>query len=398
MIEAMLTEHERQDGPEEGEYHFSDEGGYESSEEEAKAPVVSESSGLAAKFSSYRRFVILGAIAAGVLLIAYLLIPPLTTLNSTPTEITAVNTPPLSVTTPTKTVAEAPTPPPAAEHKLTKEFSNLITAEKEKIVAEKDKVMAHLKEQPPIPPPALETPSSQTELGSRPRMPAGQMTTVEPALTPSAGVPSAIGSPMTQEFITSPIESLAPSAAAARAAAENKATIDRLTAMAETNTKLIGQMHVEYAQKVADYEAQNKALQEQVHTLNTRLAGMEAAMSKLVQALNNKPPAAASAVSNDSLNSYAENTPLPLQGSSPSSTPLSPPPVSQGYRSSYTVQAIIPGRAWLRTDSGETITVAEGDMLKSLGRVTKIDPYDGTILIDTGGKVLTLTYGSGDYT
>ena len=62
------------------------------------------------------------------------------------------------------------------------------------------------------------------------------------------------------------------------------------------------------------------------------------------------------------------------------------------------MQAIIPGRAWLRTENGETITVAEGDMLKSLGRVTKIDPYDGTILIDTGVKVLTLTYGNGEYT
>ena len=52
----------------------------------------------------------------------------------------------------------------------------------------------------------------------------------------------------------------------------------------------------------------------------------------------------------------------------------------------YSVQAIIPGRAWLRSDNGETITVAEGDMVKGVGRVTKIDPYDGIVEINTGTK------------
>jgi hypothetical protein len=59
----------------------------------------------------------------------------------------------------------------------------------------------------------------------------------------------------------------------------------------------------------------------------------------------------------------------------------------------YSVQAIIPGRAWLKSDSGDTVTVAEGDMLRGYGRVTKIDPYDGIVNIDTGGKVVTLSYG-----
>ncbi|MBV8803123.1 MAG: hypothetical protein JO131_09250 [Gammaproteobacteria bacterium] len=59
----------------------------------------------------------------------------------------------------------------------------------------------------------------------------------------------------------------------------------------------------------------------------------------------------------------------------------------------YSVQAIIPGRAWLKSESGDTITVAEGDILRSYGRVTKIDPYDGIVNIDTGNKVITLSYG-----
>lgn len=60
----------------------------------------------------------------------------------------------------------------------------------------------------------------------------------------------------------------------------------------------------------------------------------------------------------------------------------------------YTVQAIIPGRAWLKSETGETVTVAEGDVLKNYGRVTKIDPYDGVVDIDTGNKMITLSYGT----
>ena len=59
----------------------------------------------------------------------------------------------------------------------------------------------------------------------------------------------------------------------------------------------------------------------------------------------------------------------------------------------YAVQAIIPGRAWLKSDAGDTVTVAEGDILKGFGRITKIDPYDGIVNIDTGNKVITLSYG-----
>ncbi len=406
----MLNEQEREDGPEEGEYHFSDEGHYESGEEEAKAPVVTESSGLAAKFSSYRRFVIIGGIAAGVFLIAYLAIPPLTT--STPTEITAVTTSPpvptetvvvqspapaaapasVSAPIPAKNLAEVPKAVPAANQPLTKELSNLISEEKEKIVAEKEKVMAHFTSQQPVAP-AATMPAVQPSLPSQ--QPARQVATESVFAPVLAGAPPSIVSPMAQDFIAAPMGTLTPGPAA-QASAENKAALDRLTAMEETNTKLIGQLHAEYAQKVADYEAQNKTLQEQVRTLNARLAGMETELSKLVQALNNKQTAPA--VANEIVSPMAENTSVTLPGSPSASAQNAPVLQGQGgYKSNYTVQAIIPGRAWLRTEGGETITVAEGDMLKSLGRVTKIDPYDGTILIDTGVKVITLTYGNGDY-
>ena len=63
-------------------------------------------------------------------------------------------------------------------------------------------------------------------------------------------------------------------------------------------------------------------------------------------------------------------------------------------KSMFSVQAIIPGRAWLKSENGETVTVAEGDILKNYGKIIKIDPYDGVVQIDASGRVVTLSYGA----
>jgi len=73
----------------------------------------------------------------------------------------------------------------------------------------------------------------------------------------------------------------------------------------------------------------------------------------------------------------------------PATIPSTPPEPRIGY----SVQAIIPGRAWLKSESGDTVTVAEGDILRNYGRITKIDPYDGIVEIDTGSKTIALSYG-----
>ena len=47
----------------------------------------------------------------------------------------------------------------------------------------------------------------------------------------------------------------------------------------------------------------------------------------------------------------------------------------------------------VESESGETVTVAEGDALKGYGRIAKIDPYDGVVMIDTGTRTISLSYG-----
>lgn len=133
----------------------------------------------------------------------------------------------------------------------------------------------------------------------------------------------------------------------------------------------VNQMQNEYEQRVNEYANQNKMLQDQMQVLSSRVAVMESQLTQIVQAVTSRQ---------SQQNAIVETPQQPVIVDNP--------------RVAYSVQAIIPGRAWLRSDSGEAITVAEGDMVKQLGRVTKIDPYDGVVEISTGSKIISLSYGN----
>lgn len=181
--------------------------------------------------------------------------------------------------------------------------------------------------------------------------------------SPTAGIPSAAPQPP-QEMAVQP----APAPPAAVAAASVVA--DKIAALEDQNSKLMSLLQSDYAQKLSEQQAQNAALQNKLQELNGRIAVLEANLAR------------ASAVS------VSRPAPPP-----PAMVPVIPVK-ALGPRMVYTVQAIIPGRAWLKSDSGDTITVAEGDSLRGIGRITKIDPYDGVVQIDTGSRIITLSYGN----
>lgn len=149
----------------------------------------------------------------------------------------------------------------------------------------------------------------------------------------------------------------------------NKSVLDRIGTLEQQNLAMMNMMQTQFAQKMTDTEAQNTQMRTQVQELNARVSSMEVAFHQLTKILRG----------------MHEGVP-----STPTTRVIQP-------KTGYTVQAIIPGRAWLKTDAGDTVTVAEGDVLKGLGRITKIDPYDGIVDIDNGNKMVTLSYGvSGD--
>ncbi len=50
----------------------------------------------------------------------------------------------------------------------------------------------------------------------------------------------------------------------------------------------------------------------------------------------------------------------------------------------YVVHAIIPGRAWLKSSSGQIVTVTEGDTVGNFGKIAVIDTDNGTVLTSSG--------------
>jgi hypothetical protein len=150
---------------------------------------------------------------------------------------------------------------------------------------------------------------------------------------------------------------------------------DRITALEQQNTAMMNLLQTEYAQKIADTETQANAVRGKMEELTKRVNRMEASLNQMIQLLQGTNKSQASVMSS-------------AQAFMPNAVARPGEP-----RMIYSVQAIIPGRAWLKSESGDTVTVAEGDYLKKYGRVTKIDPYDGIVSIDTGNKVITLSYG-----
>lgn len=346
----MVNEHDDQyEGAEEGEYHFSDEEtGYEAEPTASKPTTASPLvSGLAGVARSKRMLISLGVFLA-LVFVVYKMVSPSS--SSTPsTDITAApaaSSAPMTQAVPASAPSAAPAPAPAAP------AQNQAVQEPNTMGQGLDPTAAQY-------PPAA------------PAAPVAQMQAPAPAPS-EAGVQQASmtmppAAPTTPDVM--PVQSSVPANAVAAIQ-----TMETQAQQAST------QLETQYAQQIATYQSENKALQDQVQTLNARVASMETEMSQLVQTLTKQFQNAATpdgAVSTD-------NT-----GASPDQSS------ANALKLPYSVQAIIPGRAWLRSDNGDTLTVAEGDVIKDVGQVTKIDPYDGVVEIKVGDKTVSLSYGNG---
>ncbi len=50
----------------------------------------------------------------------------------------------------------------------------------------------------------------------------------------------------------------------------------------------------------------------------------------------------------------------------------------------YSLHAVIPGRAWLKSSSGQIVTVTEGDLVGNYGKILVIDAANGVVLTNSG--------------
>jgi hypothetical protein len=225
------------------------------------------------------------------------------------------------------------------------------------------------------------------------------VTTVTTVTAPVQQQPQQIVQPIQTTMPAQPLPAQQPQQVPApeMSSAQASSAIDKLIQLQDQNTKLITQYQTESAQKIAEYETQNNELQGKLQDMALRLNALETTITHLTKALQDARGGGAGMASNNNANSNgggpvtngasagvmpADNTQVVM------ARPMAVP------KSMYSVQAIIPGRAWLKSDNGETVTVAEGDILKNYGKIIKIDPYDGVVQIDAGGRTVTLSYGA----
>lgn len=415
----------KNEGQEESEYHFSEdeEISYEV-EPEAKPSAAEGGSKLSLinRLAQSKRMLISGAAFLLLIFVVYKMITPTSTAPST--DITAVATtgrsamptqPPAEV--PSKAPAQAPQMPVQATQQMPQVAPETSPQVAQVPQASQPSVAPGLTPAPVVasqPPAAVSSPTSGAPLQPSPTVGAQVVPPQSPVVSQTASEPLTVSpTELTPQVSAQPQASFVPSgsvqstAQQPQQAAQNAEASPqpvgmpsvipvqspipttvamqsgtfsnqlppsdeaKLASLQANSERLMTQMQADYAQKLSEYAAQNKALQDQMQTLNSRVAGMESQMAQLLQALTRQTQAPA---------------------------PVSPPSLQQtvpDQKISYNVQAIIPGRAWLKSDNGETLTVAEGDVVRDVGRITKIDPYDGVVEINTGNKVISLSYGNG---
>jgi len=343
----MVDEKDDQyDDHEEGEYHFSDDQVNYDMEPEARAAAEAptargrSSSTALIEFIQKRKGIIVGVVFVLLLgIVLKILVPTNTAPN---TQITSVTTP---ATQPVVAKSQPETTPPPVQEQPVGTVT--VTANTTPV---QTPVLAPLEVTPPVA-----------------QQPSQQANTAQPSLTSQTQPPQQMAQPITatpvvtQQAITPVVPS------------DNKNMQDRLSTLEQQNAAIMNLLQTEYAQKIADYETQQTAARGKMEELTKRLNRIEKSLNEMTNLLQSKNGGG-----------MAESQVVAVPAMTHPETP----------RNSYTVQAIIPGRAWLKSDSGETVTVAEGDLLRDYGRITKIDPYDGIVNIDNGSKIITLSYGT----
>lgn len=184
----------------------------------------------------------------------------------------------------------------------------------------------------------------------------------QPAPPPVAIVKSTPPPPVVEEPVATVVVQPTPPPAV-----EAKKMEDRLNTLEQQSSAMMNLLQTEYAQKISDYEMQGNLTRGKMDEMSKRISRIESNLNQITQMLR--------------------------EGGAATSRPEAAAVNRAEPKIGYTVQAIIPGRAWLKSESGDTVTVAEGDILRNYGRIAKIDPYDGIVEIDTGSRIIALSYG-----
>ncbi|HET9843268.1 MAG TPA: hypothetical protein VFP93_01255 [Gammaproteobacteria bacterium] len=134
---------------------------------------------------------------------------------------------------------------------------------------------------------------------------------------------------------------------------------------------------------VEKLEAQEREINQQIQALERKLNELLSKLSSLDQAIgsSNRDLAQVSRKL-EALNQELKMLATPAKEQEKPEAELQQ---SASYvNPSLTVHAIIPGRAWLKTRDGRTLTVTEGDPVEGYGKVIVIDAPSGIVITSSG--------------
>ena len=151
--------------------------------------------------------------------------------------------------------------------------------------------------------------------------------------------------------------------------------VSQATASTENRLNSLEQQNVQNMQQIQQLAQGVQQVENQVRDLNNAINNLLAAVKKQTEADQQR----AQMLQPPSLTGPQQQVRSP-----------DAPDTPERYKpqaTAYHVQAIIPGRAWLRDSEGRVISVARGDALPGYGQVTKIDPRDGNVMTSSGAVI-----------
>jgi len=193
---------------------------------------------------------------------------------------------------------------------------------------------------------------------------------------PAPKVAAKTETPVVETPKPAPVEKIAPQSTVASLAEAQNVIPQEVTATEESLTKLQKKL-----------EEQDNALKTRITTLESQLstANQNAAQAVAgIDKLQNELTALNTAVQDLGSQIKVFQDEREKQQQKAAAKKQAPRKAVESANPNLSVYAIIPGRAWLRSSNGKTITVTEGDAVGEYGKVLKIDAGNGVVITSSG--------------
>ena len=141
-------------------------------------------------------------------------------------------------------------------------------------------------------------------------------------------------------------------------------TVESITQEMTENVNQIKQLET----KINDLSSLLTTINQNIGTIDARMLGLTETVDSITQDVSNVKKVLAE----EDLDLASTST----KASADTQLTYKPP--------GYSIHAIIPGRAWLKSSSGQIITIAEGDVIGDYGTVAVIDAANNIVRTSSG--------------